>query len=88
MNHLQQPEQEPLSVLLVDDEENILKSLQRLLMDEEDIEIVTATSGEEGSRLLPTLANLGVIVSDQRMPEMSGEMFLHSGKRPSTPTTP
>lgn len=76
MSDAHQTEHEPLSVLLVDDEENILKALQRLLMDEDDIEIVTATSGEEGLKLLPDLSGLGVIVSDQRMPGMQGSEFL------------
>ena len=80
MSNLQQTEREPFSVLLVDDEENILRSLQRLFMDEDDIEVVTATSGEEGLKLLPELTNLGVIVSDQRMPGMSGAQFLEKAR--------
>lgn len=71
---------EPVSVLLVDDEENISRAIQRLLMDEENIEIATATSGEEGLRLLPGLANLGLIVSDQRMPGMGGAQFLEKSR--------
>lgn len=66
---------EAVSILLVDDEENILRSIQRLLMDEE-YEIETATSGEEGLAKLKTLPNVGVIVSDQRMPGMNGAEFL------------
>ncbi len=80
MSDVQQTEREPVSVLLVDDEENILKSIQRLLMDEEDIEITTATSGEEGLKLLPGLTNLGLIVSDQRMPGMGGAQFLEKAR--------
>lgn len=76
MEEYQQTERETLSVLLVDDEENILKSLQRLLMDEENMEIYTANSGEEGLKILPELTNLGLIVSDQRMPGMTGALFL------------
>jgi response regulator RpfG family c-di-GMP phosphodiesterase len=68
-------EQLPITVLLVDDEENILKALQRLLMDE-DIEIETATSGEAGLEKLRTLTNVGLIISDQRMPGMNGAEFL------------
>jgi response regulator RpfG family c-di-GMP phosphodiesterase len=64
-----------INVLLVDDEENILKSLQRLLMDEE-FEIHTAGSGDEGLALLMELTNVGLIVSDQRMPGMNGAEFL------------
>jgi response regulator RpfG family c-di-GMP phosphodiesterase len=64
-----------ITVLLVDDEENILKSLQRLLMDEE-LDIETAMSGEAGLEKLRSLKNVGLIVSDQRMPGMNGAEFL------------
>jgi putative nucleotidyltransferase with HDIG domain len=67
--------QEALTILLVDDEENILRALQRLLMDEE-FEIETATSGEAALEKLKTLGNVGLIVSDQRMPGMNGAEFL------------
>lgn len=80
MTDVRQQEQGPVAILLVDDEENILRALQRLLMDEEDIEITTAVSGEEGLKLLPGLANLGLIVSDQRMPGMSGAQFLEKAR--------
>jgi response regulator RpfG family c-di-GMP phosphodiesterase len=75
VSDVQLTEPVPVSVLLVDDEENILRSLQRLLMDEE-FEIVTATSGEIALEKLKTLENVGLIVSDQRMPGMSGAEFL------------
>lgn len=68
-------EQQRITVLLVDDEENILKALQRLLMDE-DFDIETATSGEAALEKLRTLDNVGLIVSDQRMPGMNGAEFL------------
>jgi response regulator RpfG family c-di-GMP phosphodiesterase len=64
-----------IQVLVVDDEENILRALQRLLMDEE-IEVHTATSGEAGLAVLKKLSNVGLIVSDQRMPGMNGAEFL------------
>ena len=80
MSETQLTEHEPVSVLIVDDEENILKSMQRLLMDEEDIDITTATSGEEALKLLPGLTNLGLIVSDQRMPGMTGALFLEKAR--------
>lgn len=66
---------ESVTVLLVDDEENILRSLKRLLMDEE-FEVATATSGEAGLEMLGKLSNVGLIVSDQRMPGMNGAEFL------------
>ena len=64
-----------ITVLLVDDEENILRALQRLLMDE-DFSIETATPGEAALEKLKTLENVGLIVSDQRMPGMNGAEFL------------
>lgn len=64
-----------ITIMLVDDEENILRSLQRLLMDE-DFDIETATSGEVALEKLKNLENVGLIVSDQRMPGMNGAEFL------------
>jgi len=63
------------TVLFVDDEENILKALQRLTMDEEfDVEV--AASGDAGLQKLASLSNVALIVSDQRMPGMNGAEFL------------
>ncbi|BBA70593.1 HD domain-containing phosphohydrolase [Geobacter sulfurreducens] len=62
-------------VLFVDDEENILKSLSRLFMDEE-FEVITASSAKEGLQLLMVMENVGVVVSDQRMPDVTGVQFL------------
>ncbi|MSN26825.1 MAG: response regulator [Geobacter sp.] len=68
-------EQQRITVLLVDDEENILRALKRLLMDE-DFDVETAESGEAGLEKLQSLENVGLIVSDQRMPGMNGAEFL------------
>ncbi|MDD2309123.1 MAG: response regulator [Desulfuromonadaceae bacterium] len=68
-------ELQSVTVLLVDDEENILRAIQRLLMDD-NFNIETATSGEEALEKLQTLENVGLIVSDQRMPGMNGAEFL------------
>jgi len=68
------------TVLFVDDEENILKALQRLTMDEEfDTEI--ATSGDAGLQKLSEIANVALIVSDQRMPGMNGAEFLQHSQQ-------
>lgn len=64
-----------ITVLLVDDETNIIRSLRRLLMDE-DYELLTASSGEEGLEVLQGASNVGLIISDQRMPGMNGAEFL------------
>jgi len=63
--------EDPVRVLFVDDEENILRSIKRLFM-EESYEILTANSGEEALKLLKDHQNIGLIVSDQRMPGMQG----------------
>lgn len=64
------------SVLFVDDEVNILKALQRLLRSE-PFEVLTASHAAEALELIDQ-HQPQVIVSDQRMPEMSGVDFLAS----------
>ena len=66
------------TLLLVDDEENIVASLKRLLR-RDGYHIVTATSAAEGLQRL-TEHEVDVIVSDQRMPGMTGVEFLHRAK--------
>lgn len=65
-------------VLCVDDEVNILNSLKRLLR-KEDYTVLTATSGSEGLSLLEKQP-VQVVISDQRMPEMTGTEFLKKVK--------
>ena len=62
------------TVLLVDDEENVLKSLNRVLRSE-GYQILTATSADKGIEVLAA-NEIGVVVSDCKMPGMSGEEFL------------
>ncbi len=62
-------------ILFVDDEENILKALTRLFIDE-DYEVYTAISSREGLDLINNGLRPAVIISDQRMPEMNGAEFL------------
>ena len=66
------------NLLLVDDEENILHSLKRVLR-KEPINILTCNSALEAFNLL-ALHDIQVIVSDQRMPEMSGTDFFKEVK--------
>jgi len=58
------------TVLFVDDEVNILKALQRLLRNE-PMRVLTASRPQEAIALLDR-EHAQVVVSDQRMPEMSG----------------
>jgi len=68
------------SILIVDDEESILNSFQRVLADE-DYEVHTVNNGSEGLNKLRTAQKpYSVIVSDQRMPEMSGVQFFAQAK--------
>ena len=69
------------SILLVDDEVSITKSLKRIFR-KEDYKIFTASSGKEGLELLNTLEEpVSLIISDQRMPEMSGVQFLEKARK-------
>jgi len=60
--------------LLVDDEPNILNALKRLLR-REGYRILSAESAAQGLDLLAT-HRVQVIISDQRMPVMTGTEFL------------
>lgn len=68
----------PRTLLLVDDEDNILAALKRLLR-RDGYRILTATSAAEGLKRLAE-EEVDVIVSDQRMPGMTGVEFLHRAK--------
>jgi response regulator RpfG family c-di-GMP phosphodiesterase len=65
-------------LLLVDDEESILSSLNRLL-HRDGYRILRATSGRAALDILKQ-EEVGVIISDQRMPEMKGVDFLRKAK--------
>ncbi|MBI5442783.1 MAG: response regulator [Deltaproteobacteria bacterium] len=66
-------------LLFVDDEENILKALCRLF-HREGHELLTAKGGEEALALLES-GPVSLIISDQRMPGMSGAEFLTRASR-------
>lgn len=66
------------ALLLVDDEPNVLTSLKRLLRREGYL-IYTANSGAEGLELLAKYP-IDVIMSDQRMPGITGVEFLRLAK--------
>lgn len=61
-------------ILVVDDEAGVLVSMQRLLRNE-GYAVLTAASAHEGFAMLAN-HDIQVILSDQRMPEMSGTDFL------------
>lgn len=66
------------TLLLVDDEENILSSLRRLFR-RDGYHIITASSAAEGLQRMVE-GSVDVIISDQRMPGMTGVEFLRRAK--------
>jgi len=70
---------EKRTVLFVDDEEKILKSLKRGLLDE-PYNTLFATSGKEAIEILQR-EEVHIIVTDMRMPEMSGLELLRIVKQ-------
>ncbi|WP_228716971.1 HD domain-containing phosphohydrolase [Billgrantia pellis] len=63
-----------ISVLLVDDEPNILRALRRVLR-REDYRLLTANNGEEALVVMQT-EPVDLVVSDSRMPGMDGAELL------------
>jgi diguanylate cyclase (GGDEF)-like protein/PAS domain S-box-containing protein len=67
------------TLLLVDDEPNVLSSLKRLFR-RDGYRILSTCSAREGLDMLATNA-VQVVISDQRMPEMNGTEFLSRVKQ-------
>jgi response regulator RpfG family c-di-GMP phosphodiesterase len=67
------------TILFVDDESQILRSITRIFMDTE-YEVITAESGEEALIILEN-NNIDVIVSEMKMPKMSGYELLSRVKK-------
>lgn len=72
------------TLMLVDDEDSVLSALKRLFR-RDGYRILTAPSGPDALRLLED-NEVDVIISDQRMPGMTGVDFLRQAKvlRPGT----
>lgn len=71
-------------ILLVDDEEGILKALKRVLSNL-DIELIAVSSGAEALEILKK-QKISLIISDQRMPEMTGVELLSRSREVSPDT--
>lgn len=67
------------TLLVVDDEPSILSAMKRLFMDSK-IDVLTAGDAAEALEILRN-KNVDVIVSDQRMPNMTGIELLERVKR-------
>lgn len=68
----------PEKILFVDDEPDLLSSFKRQFRKK--AHIYTATSGQEALDLMAVESEFAVIVSDMRMPNMSGAEFLEKAK--------
>lgn len=77
--HLLRPTERVRTILLVDEEENIVSALKRLLC-RDGYRILTAGSGLEGLAVLAQ-NEVDVIVSGQRMSGMTGVDFLRRAKQ-------
>jgi DNA-binding NtrC family response regulator len=70
------------TILLVDDEPNVLSALSRSLMDD-PYSILTATSGEQALEVMEVMEKspIKVIISDERMMGMQGSELLSRVKK-------
>ena len=67
------------TILIVDDESGVLSAIKRSLMDE-PYEVMVAESGIEGMEVLRN-RDVKVVISDERMPGMSGSEFLENVRK-------
>ena len=58
-------------ILVVDDEANVAKSVMRLL-EEQGFQVFTAENGKNALDILNSESDISVVISDQRMPVMTG----------------
>ena len=75
----------PVKVLIVDDEEHILKALRRLLRGQADIEVYTTTDPLQALEIVKK-EEVDIVISDHLMPKMSGIELLEKVRqiRPDT----
>ncbi len=70
------------TILIVDDEQGILSSTESLLSEEYNV--ITAKDGKEALELIQSMEKpeeISVIISDQRMPNLSGIQFLEKSMK-------
>jgi two-component system response regulator HupR/HoxA len=70
---------ESKTVLFVDDEENILRSIRRITF-QKSFTSLFASSGPEALKVLENNNDVAVLVTDMRMPEMTGLELLRACK--------
>lgn len=65
--------------MFIDDETDNLDALERVFRKKYDV--IKCSSGPEALKILKENANVSVIISDQRMPEMTGVEFLEKSMK-------
>lgn len=73
-------------IVVIEDDENIREMLQ-LIMENEGYEVQTASNGEEAFQLLKLLATPCLILTDLTMPFMDGYTFIELASRTHTVAT-
>jgi CheY-like chemotaxis protein len=81
MKGIEKPKRTTYKILFVDDEENVLRAMRRIFR-QENYTIHTACSGAEALKLLQE-EQAHVVISDHRMPEMTGAELLRKIREPS-----
>ena len=71
-------------ILFVDDEPQVLDGLKRMLY--KDFEVDTALGGEQALTAIRVVGPYSVVISDMRMPGMSGAQFLTKVRQTSPDT--
>ncbi|WP_137390634.1 response regulator [Rhodoligotrophos defluvii] len=66
--------EEKSTILILDDEAEILTALEDLF--EDAYHVLSTTSAEHALELLARVPDVAVIISDQRMPDLTGDQFL------------
>ena len=69
-------------ILLVDDEPQVLLALEDLLGDA--FAVLKTASPEEALQMVANDRDIAVVLSDQRMPRMTGDELLLESTRPRT----
>lgn len=72
MFYRESEEMMPYNILIVDDEKFNLDAIRRTLRSEKDYQLYLANSSEEALKILEKIRPIHIIITDQRMPGMSG----------------
>ena len=66
-------QEQPISILAVDDEPGVLALVRRCLGDDERVTLIEASSGKEALERIAKGPALDLLITDLRMPEMEGD---------------